>query len=267
MRVIIACLLCLLISSCGKFTYIQETKEIAPGLFKDDKDFFVYENDTLRMVYAFWADGGVLAFSLYNKLSTPLYINWKRSSFVLNSRKMDYWREEAITNRITKNDKLGSSLIATDAVGSLLALSGSSSLSISREATVIPEKITFIAPQSYIFKEKFRLMPNEKINLKDQLKNADILRPKTKQVKGKSALFDDTNTPINFRNFLTISTSEDFVRESYIDHKFYVNKIIKIKSKDAIKKGYIKEQRKYGKINLFYNPSYFYFDVTEDLRQ
>lgn len=36
----------------------------------------------------------MMAFTIYNKLNNPIYIDWKKSSFIDNSVKLNYWQEE-----------------------------------------------------------------------------------------------------------------------------------------------------------------------------
>ena len=75
----------LFFSSCSlKLTHLYETKPLSSTSNKDN----TFENDTLKIIYSFWSEGGVFSFSVYNKLSIPLYIDWKKSSFIKNSDKL-----------------------------------------------------------------------------------------------------------------------------------------------------------------------------------
>ena len=88
----------LVLSGCAK-KYIQvfETKSTNT---EKQADFFVYETDTLKITYSFWAEKGVLSFAVYNKLDQPIYIDWKKSSFIDNSNKLNYWVDEERSNSI-----------------------------------------------------------------------------------------------------------------------------------------------------------------------
>ncbi|CAN5387242.1 hypothetical protein BH09BAC1_BH09BAC1_10260 [soil metagenome] len=52
---------------------------------------YVYQNDSIAIIYSFWAEKGVLAFGIYNKLDRPIYFDWKKCSFVSNDIKLNYW--------------------------------------------------------------------------------------------------------------------------------------------------------------------------------
>lgn len=253
---ILTILLSLFLFSC-KSTYVYETKKESPELLKNKDGFLFFENDTLKIVYNFWDNRGVLAFSIYNKLQKPLYINWKRSSFILNSKKLDYWHEEYITTGATKGKRRSVSAVSSP-VEALIMLSGSSSISVTNETTVIPEKVTFIAPQSYIFKDKFSLLPIRGINIKNKWGFEAIPRTNEKSVNARSVSFDKGNTPLIFRNFFTISTAEDFSTESYISHEFYVTKIFKIKTKNTHKKYFDRNKKAWTTVYYFYNPTSFF---------
>jgi len=261
MKLILFLSLSLFLFSC-KPSYIFETNSTKPSVIKDDKGFYTYENDTLKIVYTFWAKSGVLAFSFYNKLNVPLYINWKRSSFVYNENKQDFWREEAITKRTEVKVKRGlaQSGVANNAILPLVTLSSSASLLAGNDVTVIPEKITFLAPKSYIFKAKFSLFTNDWSNLQNGWNKGILQNPSNQkdQIKIKYLLLKEAESPINFRNFITISTTEDFIKESYIDNQFYVSKITEIQKSKTYKM--IHENRRTVMVNIFEKPSSFFLE-------
>lgn len=259
-------LLCLF--SCTKYTYVYETQALNSAIIKNDKGFYVYENDTVKIVYSFWSDKGILAFSLYNKLNVPLYINWKRSSFVQNENKLDYWREESITKSTTRSRGVSATGIgvSNSALMPLLALASSAHVSVTNQVTVIPEKITFMAPHSSIYKANFYLYNLKGVSQNRTWKQETINYPSypnkpDKKIQVKTSRAIPSNTPINFRNFLTISTSEDFNKEGYIDNPFYVSSIVKVKTQKTWYSGYNREEYRVEKVFLFYNPAGFYVDI------
>ncbi len=58
---------------------------------------FVYESDTIKITYNFWENGGMLNFTIFNKLDKPFYINWGSSSFIYNGTKINCWADQAVT--------------------------------------------------------------------------------------------------------------------------------------------------------------------------
>ena len=102
-QLLLISLLCLILfSSCE--TYIQlyhlESKTV-----KKENDTFIFENDTLKITYSFWGNRGVLAFEIYNKLAKPIYVDWKKSSFIYKDQKLNFWveTETEISSGVYKN--------------------------------------------------------------------------------------------------------------------------------------------------------------------
>jgi hypothetical protein len=215
-------LTCSLIS-CSKYTQIFQTTPATRGITSSDRVYF--ENDTVRITYSFWQKEGTLAYSIYNKLSTPIYIDWKKSSYIGNSVKMDYWVDETITKSVTMHT---STAHAGYGYYGLLGLSSGTSMGNSH--SVKPERITFIAPRSNFVGSKFRLYPYTDEKLKKGAVVGSINNPATnKAVPITYKDFKEANSPLSFRNFLTISTSEKFENEYYIDNGFFVSRISQMK--------------------------------------
>lgn len=263
MRIALLLFISINLIACSKKSLVFETKSVNQDVAKDDKEYFVFENDTIRMVYTFWSNQGSMAFSIYNKLKVPLYINWKRSSLVLNAQKTDYWTDETVVSlrKTTKNNAATVAYGVNSPLYQLMSLTAMSTVSYVQQNVIKPEKVTFIAPQSYIFKAKDGLisskLPTSSFSWQKESFNS---KSGKKKVKGESVKFAENNTPIVFRNFLSISTSEEFANEDYIDHTFYINKLIRVNAKDVSSTGYDKQQKKYVTTYFFYRPTNFYLE-------
>ncbi len=204
-----------------------------------------YETDSLVINYSFWYDKGIMAFSIYNKLPVPIYIDWKRSSFISNIYKFNYWSDEVISKGIGVGKSMGLSSSSGASYGGIfryngpvvipyLTVSGSNTVSANLSAsayvskTIKPERITFIPPKSIIYMSPYYLTEKDyldKSNTKQTVeRRAD--KPKRKKTTIYSKEFNENNSPLVFRNFLTISTSESFTSEAYVDNGFFVNRIL-----------------------------------------
>ena len=75
-------------AGCASYIQVFETTSVNVPI-QDGR--FVYEDDSVKVVYTFWKKKGLMAFDVFNKLDVPVYIDWKKSSFVYNDYKMDYW--------------------------------------------------------------------------------------------------------------------------------------------------------------------------------
>lgn len=143
-------------------------------------DFLNYENDTIRVAYAFWAENGKMGIFIYNKSDKPIYIDWKKCSFIIEGTKQDYWQDITTMNSSSSSSVSGySESQATSATKSwftifLKSISGSSKSSINNvsawqsetfsSSTSImtrPERITFIPPHTTICKADFSIVNND----------------------------------------------------------------------------------------------------------
>lgn len=209
MKLIFYFALIIFIGSCAPTTQVFETKNISP--MKVEGSNYTFENDTVKIVYTFWANRGNLSYTVFNKLDVPLYIDWKKSSYVKNSQKLDYWIDASTTMSVKSRNSLN--------WGSIYGSSYNNS------TTVKPEQIVFIAPKSLITKDQFILWSGSKPNIS---KNPMSIGGK----KIKYIEYVQNNSPLIFRNFITISTSDKFEKETYVDNGFFVSKISEMKEND-----------------------------------
>ena len=232
MRLFVICIVVVTLVGCSP-RYVQLFKTKANNSISTDSTY-KYESDTLLINYSFWYNKGIMAFSIYNKLSIPLYIDWKRSSFVSNIYKFNYWSDEVVTKGKSFTSSAGSSYGGIfryngPLIIPYLTLNNTSTVSSStfESKAVKPERITFIPPKSVIYKSTYFLTERdytEKIGAMQSIeKRAD--NPKRKKTTIYTRNFSEANSPLVFRNFMTISSSEDFKNESYIDNGFFVHEI------------------------------------------
>lgn len=208
------------LSSCSK-TFIQvfDTSALNSQL---RGDFFVYETDTLRITYSFWASKGIMSFAVYNKLEKPIYIDWKNSAFIYNDNKLNYWIEETQTNT--------SSYYGGYFYNGPLVKPGvtvNEGIQKTSSSTIKPEKITFIPPKSNYFRSQFYLLPVNyfKLNLKSK---ATITRRNDKPKKKTTIYSEDfslDNTPLRFRNFLSIAFAENSQQFFFVENGFYLTSV------------------------------------------
>ncbi len=216
-------LIVLFLSIISCKTYVQLYKT-SSSLNKDELGNYTFENDTLKITYSLWKEKGIMAFSIYNKLSKPIYVDWKKCSFIDNSVKLNYWSEEIINeNRLYLYN---GPLIKAD----LNTSSIESSVGISYQK----ERITFIPPNSVTYRSDFYLIPMSKVSW-GQYKYKQTIEPRN-DGSGKSTTlytteFSRNNSPIVFRNFLTLSLSENFESEFYIDSEFFVSEMWEMERK------------------------------------
>lgn len=221
--------------------------------------FLNYENDTIRVAYAFWAKNGIMGVFIYNKSDRPLYIDWKKCSFIIGETKQDYWRDITTMNSSSSSTESGSSESQTTSIAKswfsifLKSISGSSksstesvnnwaaqTFSSSTSIMTKPERITFIPPHTTICKADFSIVNNdimvkptmEKDTTLGDLSGYIVIGDTVRYIDCSSANvhlflspFSEENSPLFFRSFITYSTDEKFLSEAYIDSRFYISRI------------------------------------------
>lgn len=216
---------------------------------------YTFENDTIKIVYSFWKQKGVLGYAVFNKLSVPLYIDWKKSSFVVNDVKMNYWADETIST----GTSIHSGYYSGGYYG-LLGISGGSTISSGK--SVKPERITFLAPHSEIIKSEFSLWSGNGILMGVGSKSSLLRKPGYGDVQVKYLDYSKSNSPLVFRNFLSYSMTENFSAEIYVDNEFYVSKIQQMKYSAFQGRFYYDKERKAQRMDEpFSSPTKFYINV------
>jgi hypothetical protein len=204
-------------------------------------DNYVFENDSIKVTYNFWLDRGILNFTIYNKLKKPLYIDWKKSSYINNSIKMNYWNDEASTKTISEYES--SSFIF---LGSRDVYSKTNGISSS--LTTKPEIITFVPPNSNYTRKQFYLTPKSFIKIpvnSYRIEKIPAFNDPEKQATLYVKDFQKDESPLVFRNFITFSFSDKFDQEFYLDHEFYISRVTKMEKKQL---GKYKVDKKTGNI-------------------
>jgi hypothetical protein len=267
-NIIILITISLLLTACKSYVQVCNTNS---SIKTNEDGFFIYENDSLKITYSFWKAKGLMSFSIYNKMSIPLYIDWKKSSYVDNSVKLNYWIDEEKSTAISS---YGSYFYG----GPLLTPgnSFSTSSSVSNSSKVKAERITFIPPASYYYRSQFYILPKNyfKLNTKSDCKEVIRNDNYNKTTKIYTAVFTKDNSPLIFRNFLTFSTTENFETEFYVDNEFYIVEIIEMNSAhfeqyryDETKKGkwYIRDENGEPiRFSEYKRPSSFYLEIPKE---
>jgi hypothetical protein len=268
--------LAILFSGCAEYTQLFKVAPIS-NINKEENNLYVFENDTLKIAYWFWEEAGELSFSVYNKLNVPIYIDWKKSSFIRDGDKLDYWIDEEVTNSATyyKGYNISKSIfeprisIASNggitSYGKNYNVGATSGIAINKSVKTKSERVTFLAPKSSIYLSKFKLFIWKGIKLDSTRSPITVERtdnPK-KQTKIYIAQYNkDGFSPLRFRNFLTFSISEKFETEFYIDNEFYISEV------QEMNRVYFNGKIDYGtkppNIQMpFKEPSAFYINIDQ----
>lgn len=198
---------------------------------------YTFENDTVKIVYDFFAENGKMWFIIFNKKSSPLYIDWNKSSLIVNSNKVAYWTDNVVTRSKAKADTRYYEVYPYYPLSDYASYLLQRQYSLSESVTSRPERITVVPPQAQCFKVEFNLcdfdirpdppyteVTAERTRLGD-FKNTDV----TGTLTSKDYTAD--NSKLAFNNFLTLSFSENFTNEFYITNRFYASKVVEMYKK------------------------------------
>jgi hypothetical protein len=264
-NVLILIVMVFLITSCNPPTTIMHSGVLLMNIRSSDcslnDHFLTFENDTIRIVYILWAERGRLNIYIHNKLSRPLYIDWKKCSYITGSTKHDYWQETTtlVTNSSSFSFAEGYSItdfffkqFHSKLNASTFTSSYNSASSSGNSITRIekPERITFIPPGTTIAVGLFTLYENDNINIPtNQLISKDttvlvknqviqVTRRYKRRIFEVDSLvngpmniklfyidFDSEKSPFSFRSFITYSTDEKFAVEAYVNNSFYLARV------------------------------------------
>lgn len=173
----------------------------------------VMDNDTMTLRYSFSQERGQMHILLVNKLNRPLYVDWKRSAFIIGKEKLDYWYDVADVSLRTATFN---SWYSRYSVGSINGV-------ISKD-----DPVGFIPPGTQLAKQQFVVYPNGTIRLPGQ---PEVVEEASKNANRKKPVAVDIYTyqpdqsPLKFRNYLTLSTDKDFKTEFTVDTKFWASDI------------------------------------------
>ncbi len=218
--------------ACTKYAQVIYTAPHPSSTnLRDDGEKFVFENDTVRIVYSFWQNRGVMSFGIFNKLEIPMYIDWKKSSYIDRSMKLDYYREREV--RVSASET--QYFFNTNNNGNLVTVPFMFSNALGVQTVSKEERVTFIPPKSGIVRNYFRLFSRDTYFKIDNSIDEIISTPKSnRQIKVKSISATPDKSKYKFRNFLTLSTKENFESEFYVNNEFYVNKVITMKNDELL---------------------------------
>lgn len=210
----IAVMAFLLFSSCSTYQY---TTLSSSNTSLNEKQEFVYENDSVRITYNFNGYAGPMHITVQNKMQVPIYVDWQKSAIITDGQAMSYAPKEV---RIEGGVQSSSSI--TGGGGSAYGVSAGS---INAVAT-LPPSIEFIPPQSYFTRNPMGLR-HSFIDIPDsayhKLKYA---ASETYTVPVKAAVFTEGSSPFKFRSYLTLMVGEVTAKPVGFEHSFFVSHIM-----------------------------------------
>lgn len=198
-----------LLGACTQYQYVT----LDSNVYRQDQQSFIWENDTVRIRYIFSGNSCPLTVQVYNKMTQPLYVDWKKSAVVYgDGSRLSLWNDQVNISSTT----VGSSV----RVGHITMGGAQTSGMIDKR-----EQVSFIPPNSYVSVRPLAIMSNFirelPADLKKRVPFGDVNDTKVDRYS-----FTPDNTPFTFRCFLTLATNDNFSNSIYIDQPFWVSGIM-----------------------------------------
>ena len=216
-----------LLVGCATFTQIVYVSPSNTKAVRTEESYYVYENDTIQVVYYFWDSKGAMSFMIQNKLNIPIYIDWKKSSFIDRSEKLDYYFDKTVSNSAsvgTAAQYLYKNPLNWSSFYQPFILSAA----VSSSTVVKEERITFIPPKARIVKGMYKIIPSTShFNVSGAVRK-EITLSNGNKIPVLVQNTERDSSAVIFRNFITYSTKESFDSESYIDNEFFVSKVLTV---------------------------------------
>ena len=205
----------LLLCGCSQTYYqILTVKSTENSL----SDKMVYEDDIVRVKYDFWGNKGKMAFSIYNKTDSIIYVDMLKSHFVKNDMAFDYFTNATLGRSVSyakyedysyavKFDNISPIIYLEGQLRNVdeAVISSANSVSESKSITYTEMSVIAIPPKTFKTFNKYRLF--------------DYYIP---EGEDKDILYSSIDTPLNFRNYLVIKQNN----ENYIiNNSFYIYKV------------------------------------------
>lgn len=211
MKIVLPVFIMLLgLSSCQTYQYLTVSGK---NISQDSSWQFVAENDTVWVQYNFNGYNGPVKLSVYNKTEKPLYVDWRKSAIIIMNKAFSYYSPD----RQLEGTTLGSEMQWNN---------GFNTQSGSLQAVIKgQEGIDFIPPHSMKEKTSLFILNGflEEIapdRMKRRYIDGDRKNPKVKVID-----FSPDDSPVNFRSYLTFSTTGELSGDFSMEHQFYVSQL------------------------------------------
>jgi hypothetical protein len=199
----------LLLLGCMRYQYAT----VSSKLNSNDQKEFVHENDSLIVKYNFSGNDCPVKISIENKLERPLFIDWKRSALIINDVSQPYSKDKAVID-------------AYGAGTTFIWGTSSASQFINVQGTITrSESPGFIPPRSKIESDVVYAAGNYK-KLKGRKSKPIRVYSADSYSSAKHYEFNEDNSPVGFRCYLSLSADPDFRSLIVYDDKFWVTEIV-----------------------------------------
>ncbi|RFZ92631.1 hypothetical protein D0C36_14540 [Mucilaginibacter conchicola] len=216
---------CAILASCSKYqlNVISSTTGKEPNKQTGNYEF---ENDSVRISYSFYGADAPVTVNVFNKLNEPLYIDWQKSALVIGDKAISY-----VPDNIKLNGSISADSYTYRGNNNNSVISNPTYTNGSINATAnLPKTTTFLPPHTQSTNTTLRLA-NGFIQVPDtafhKIRMIENFADTVKLTKVNTALFNESNSPLAFRSYLTTYTVADGKNIPVVyEDKFYVSRTL-----------------------------------------
>lgn len=213
----------LFISSCTVYEFMTVGSN---QMDMNPRHEFVSNNDSILVIYNFNGENAPVNLVVKNYLNTPVFIDWKLSTMVVNGKAISYNQTSPIK-------------IEGHYDGSAYRIGRSSTSEGNVMATAtLPEEMSFIPGNTYISKTSEKMLDQFIYSVPDS-----AYHPKAMKLSNgtndvlKQASFSEQSSPVHFVSYLAVRFGDPAAKPVMYQHNFFISTIIKT-SEDPFVYGY-----------------------------
>lgn len=197
----------IVLNSCS--TYYGSTMNTKnPYTIKNEYGEFVVEGDSLDIIYNFYGENAPIAVGVFNKMSKPIYINWRKSGIMIDDVPSTY--QEPNAGKAENNERIIN-------FGSFFE---------------DPDGLGYVKPYSRLNKQILELTSFNFHTIEDSLfhKWNTEADSRGENKKYNTIRYIETNSPIYLRTFLTVYEDSKKASDAFFyEIDFYMSELIKIR--------------------------------------
>jgi hypothetical protein len=207
-----------LFSSCTAYQYMTVSSNDMP---QNDQREFVVENDSIRLKYRFDGHNAPVQLEVVNKLSKPIYVDWKRSALIMNNRAFSYKAGSLTVSGSTHTSVDNWFSRNNPGLTSATTSSGFSS------TVEFPRDLEFIPPTAQINESPLALTASFHTGEKGEFTRVRVPMEDGMMGDVMRATYDEGNSPLKFSSYLTLFVDQDLSKPVVFHHSFYISEILK----------------------------------------
>ncbi|PTQ98006.1 hypothetical protein C8P68_103165 [Mucilaginibacter yixingensis] len=204
----------LLLSACQ--TYQLNTMSSVNAAIDDKTGKFNVENDSVKITYSFSGKNAPINVAVYNKLNEPIYVDWKRSAYIIDKKAVSF-SDRAVKVNGTFDAATSRSTGASYTSGSLQATAN------------LPENIMFIPPHAQVDKTLLEMAPEQNRFIEDSLVTKVQINDQltAEPFNARMAKFNKNNSPLFFKSYITMYTINNNIQKFMTyTNEFYVSETV-----------------------------------------